>query len=171
VAVKKLAVDALSALERERCEELINEFESQVGLHRQSRLELGKIAHELKPLYVRSGRKGGWTKFLGKHKLNIRTVDGWILDYERSAGLRQPPENKGRMVNVAKSATFQNATPQVLSSNNPDTNGREAVSAVFVLTAEEKDLFIAAVKRLTPAEATRRIYEAVITEPGTVQGA
>ncbi len=54
---------ALSALERERCDASIQELDSQLESHRQSRLEPGKIARELKPLYAKSGRKGGGRSF------------------------------------------------------------------------------------------------------------
>lgn len=164
-AKKKPALPPLSPFERERCDELISEFQNEVHRHQMSRLELGKVARELKPLYVRLGRKGGWTRFVTKEcHQKVRTVDEWISDYEISVGLRKPPEKKANTGNVAGSATFQNATPQVVASDNPDTNGREAVSATFVLTAGEKLLFMAAVNRLSAAEATRRIYEAVVNE-------
>ena len=164
MAVKKTELPALSALERDRLEELIKEFQCQVELHRQSRLELGKIASDLKPLYARLGRKGNWTKFLKELHLKVRTVDDWILDYERSCGRRKPAENKPPKGNVADSATFQKATPYVVASDNPDANGREAISATFVLTTDEKQLFIAAVRRLGHDEATQRIYRALVAD-------
>jgi len=45
----------------------------------------------------------------------------------------------------------------------PDKNGREAVEAVFVLTAEEKYEFPKAIERLPSERATQRMYQAVVT--------
>ena len=61
---KKTEPPSLSTREQGQLEELIKEFKSQVGLVHMSRLEAGKIARELKPLYARSGRKGGWRRFI-----------------------------------------------------------------------------------------------------------
>jgi hypothetical protein len=104
-------------------------------------------------------------------------VDEWILDYERSIGLRQPAESTASTDNVADSATFeenhlascphcghstQEHSPQALVSDQPDANGRVSVGAVFVLDEDQKQLFLEAIKRLSPAEATRLMYEALV---------
>jgi hypothetical protein len=94
VAVKKKTeLPPLSAREHEQLQELIPEFINQCRHVRSSRLEAGKLASQLKPLYCRAGRKGGWRRFVEKEcGQKLRTVDEWILDYERSIGIRQPPE-------------------------------------------------------------------------------
>lgn len=160
---KKTDLPPLSAKEKEDLEELIKDFTAQVGLVRTSRWEAGKIASELAPLYKRAGRKGGWTRFLRERGLKVRTVDDWILEYQRSINLRKPPEPKGPKGNVADSATFEEE--QVIPSDNPDNNGREALHATFVLGKDEKTLFMAAVGRLGHKQATRLMYEALVGKP------
>jgi hypothetical protein len=169
--LKKLG---LSPSEQHRLSELTSEFINLLPGYRGSRLELGRIARELKPLYVRSGRNGGWSKFVTSQGQQVRTVDQWILDYERDRGLRQPAEKKKvkrfkkvSRGNVAESATFRE--PEVNLSGKPFRDGKEIVEAIFVLTAEEKRKFIDAVNRLGPEEATRRMYEAVSDEKKPVQ--
>ena len=165
---------ALSPAEERRCNELIRNFENQLPLHRGSRLELGHIARELKPLYVKAGRKGGWSAFVTSHGQKVRTVDEWILDYERDSGFRKPAENKRvkspkkrSRGNVADSATLTDS--HVALSGKPFKDKKEIVEAIFVLTAEEKRKFIDAVNRLGPEEATLRMYEAVSDEKKPVK--
>jgi len=95
----------LSTAEERRLNELTSEFINQLPQVRGSILEAGRIAHELKPLYAKAGRYGGWSAFVKSQGLVVRTVDGWILSYERSVGLRPPREKKARL-NVADPATF-----------------------------------------------------------------
>jgi hypothetical protein len=61
---KKPELPPLSAQEQERLQELVPEFINQCHRVRGSRLEAGKLAYELKPLYCRAGRKGGWRRNL-----------------------------------------------------------------------------------------------------------
>jgi hypothetical protein len=164
----------LSPDEQHRCHELTKEFINLLPNYRGARLELGRIARELKPLYVKAGRKGGWSAFVTSQGQKVRTVDQWILDYERDKGLRQPAENKkvkrskkAGKGNVADSATLKE--PYVALSGKPFKDEKEIVEAIFVLTAEEKRKFIDAVNRLGPKEATRRMYEAVSDEKKPVQ--
>jgi hypothetical protein len=95
VAVKKSNPPPLDPQEQELLQELIPEFIDQCHHVRCSRLEAGKLASQLKPLYCRAGRKGGWRRFVEQEcGQKVRTVDEWILDYNRSIGIRQPPEPK-----------------------------------------------------------------------------
>lgn len=165
---------ALPPAEERRCNELIRNFENQLPLHRGSRLELGHIARELKPLYVKAGRKGGWSAFVTSHGQKVRTVDEWILDYERDRGFCKPaetkrvkPPKKRSRGNVADSATF--LEPEVNLSGKPFKDGKEIVEAIFVLTKEEKRNFIDAVRRLGPMESTWRMYEALVAEKKTAR--
>ena len=166
MAVKKIALPPLNAHEQEDLQELIKAFQRQVGLVRVSRLEAGKIARELKPLYKRSGRKGGWRRFIEEDcGLRVRTVDDWILDYERDAGFRKLAESKAPKGNVAESATFHSEpTAQVVVNQATDKNGRVAVGAVFVLEKDQREPFLAALKKLKPEEATRLMYQALVRD-------
>ncbi len=68
--------------------------------------------------------------------LKVRTVDEWIQKYEEYRGYRKPPAKKEGRGNLAGSATLTKPAPEpeILPSDQPDRNGREAVSAIFVLT-------------------------------------
>jgi hypothetical protein len=166
VTVKKRDLPALSDLEREHLNELIKEFKEQAVAVRMTQQEAGKIARELKPLYARSGRKGGWRRFIEDEcGLKVRTVDEWILDYEREAGFRKLAETKPPRGNVAESARFHSeSTAQVVVNEEPDKNGRVAVGAIFVLEKNQREPFLAALRKLKPEEATRLMYEALVRD-------
>jgi len=166
VVKKKTEPPSLSTREQRQLEELIKEFKSQVGLVHMARLEAGKIARELKPLYARSGRKGGWRRFIEDEcRLKVRTVDDWILDYEREVGFRKLAETKPPRGNVAESARFHSEpTAQVVVNAEPDKNGRVAVGAIFVLEKDQHEPFLAALRKLKPEEATRLMYEALVRD-------
>jgi hypothetical protein len=104
-AMRKSKHVDLSAAEERLLNELTGEFINQIPYVRGSILEAGRIARELKPLYVKAGRNGGWSGFVTSQGLVVRTVDRWILDYERSVGIR-PPAEKNAKRNVVKTATF-----------------------------------------------------------------
>jgi hypothetical protein len=139
----------LSPDEERRLAELTEEFINQLPYVRGSILEAGRIARELKPLYVKSGRKGGWKRFVTSQGRVVRTVDGWILDYERSAGLRPPAEKKAKkspVLNVAKSATFND------DPNNDDPDG------YFAEASPEEQQFVATV---SPEQISGQLTEAL----------
>jgi hypothetical protein len=170
----KASTPKLTPIEEQRRNELTEEFINLLPNYRGCRLELGRIARELKPLYVRAGRKGGWSRFVTSQGHKVRTVDEWITDYERDKGLRKAPvkkrvkqPKKGSRGNVAESATL--ADLHVDLSGKPFKDKKEIVEAIFVLTAEEKRKFIDAVNRLGPEESTRRMYEAISDEKKPVQ--
>lgn len=167
---KKSEKIPLSPDEQLRLGELTSEFINLLPSYRGCRLELGRIARELKPLYVKVGRSGGWSKFVTSQGQNVRTVDGWIIDYEVSAGLRQATENKGHRGhtarskrNVAESATFPET--QVALSGKPFPDGKEIVEAVFVLaTAAERMQFMEAVREIGPEKAAEFMVEGLFRE-------
>ena len=166
---KKSEKTQLSPAEQIRLGELTSEFINLLPNYDGCRLELGRIALELKPLYCRPGRHGGWSKFVKSQGKNVRTVDEWITDYEVSTGLRQPTEKKGRKGkatrskrNVAESATFPET--QVALSGKPFPDGKEIVEAVFVLTPAEKAQFIEAFKEIGPEQAPGLMVEGLLRE-------
>jgi hypothetical protein len=72
--------------------QLIRDFDERLELHKQNRLELGRIARELKALHLTHGereRGKGWEAFLADRDLQVRTVDRWIEAYEVANGLRR----------------------------------------------------------------------------------
>lgn len=166
MAVKKTDLPPLSAQDEDHLEELIRDFKAQAVLIRFTRHEAGRIARELKPLYARSGRKGGWRRFVEDEcGLKVRTVDDWILEYEREAGFRKLAESKAPRGNIADSATFHSEpTAQVVVNQAADKNGRVAVGAVFVLEKDQREPFLAALKKLKPEEATRLMYQALVRD-------
>jgi hypothetical protein len=170
VGKKKSEKTPLSPAEQIRLGELTSEFINLLPNYDGCRLELGRIARELKPLYCRPGRHGGWSSFVKSQGKVVRTVDEWITDYEVSIGLRQPTEKKGRKGNatrtkrnVAESATFQET--QVALSGKPFPDGKEIVEAVFVLaTAAERTQFMEAVKEIGPEKAAEFMMEGLLRE-------
>jgi len=71
--------------------QLVRDFDEQLDIRKNNRLELGRIARKLKALHESRGereRGKGWKAFLEERNLSRRTVDDWILDYERSIGAR-----------------------------------------------------------------------------------
>lgn len=103
-------------------------------------MEAGRIARELKPLYVKAGRSGGWSGFVTSQGLVVRTVDGWILSYERSVGLRPPAEKKPRL-NVAKPATFSDDPDGYFAQPTPeDQQFMDSLSAEQVADAMHEAL-------------------------------
>jgi hypothetical protein len=113
----------LSPDEERRLNELTREFINNLPFVRGSVLEQGRIARELKPLYVESGRNGGWSPFVKSQGLVVRTVDEWILKYERHMGLRPPAEKRAKKsarVNVAKPATFGDDPEGYFDETSPE---------------------------------------------------
>jgi hypothetical protein len=160
----------LSSAEQLRLGELTSEFIDLLPEYRGCRLELGRIARELKPLYVKAGRDGGWSKFVTSQGKKVRTVDEWITDYEREVGIRQPAEKKKvrrnpkrAKGNVADSATLPE--PGVTLSGKPFLDGKEIVEAVFVLaTLVERMQFMEAVKEIGPEKAPEFMMEGLLRE-------
>jgi hypothetical protein len=169
VGKRKSEKTPLSPDEQLRLGELISEFTNLLPNYEGSRLELGRVARELKPLFCRPGRHGGWSRFVTSLGKNLRTVDEWISDYEVSIGVRQPTENKRyngkasrQKRNVAESATFPQA--HVALSGKPFPDGKEIVEAVFVLTPAEKAQFIEALKEIGPEQAPGLMVEGLLRE-------
>jgi hypothetical protein len=160
MAKKKSQKTPLSPTEQRRLGELTSEFIDLLPNYRGSRLELGRIARELKPLYCRPGRDGGWSQFVTSQGQVLRTVDKWIEDYEIHIGVRKPAEKKRvkrkkvqTKVNVAESATFPE--PHVALSGKPFSDGKEIVEAVFVLASvAERAQFMEAVKEIGPGTSS-----------------
>jgi hypothetical protein len=70
---------------------LVEEFDALLTFRKQNRLDLGKMARQLKKIHLERGerQKGkGWEAFLTDRGLNDRTVDRWIEAYEIASGLR-----------------------------------------------------------------------------------
>lgn len=83
---------AVIEIDNRRQNQLVRNFDDQLEVRKHNRLELGRIARELKSLYVTRGQreKGrGWEAFLEQRGLSRSTVDEWILDYECSIGARE----------------------------------------------------------------------------------
>ena len=131
----------MSPAEQRRLNELTSEFINQLPYVRGSILEAGRIARELKPLYVKAGRNGGWSGFVTSQGLVVRTVDGWILSYERSAGLRPPREKKAKL-NVAKSATFNDDSEGYFAEATPDEQQFVASVSVEQITEAANEALV-----------------------------
>lgn len=67
---------------------LQQDFEEQLALRARNRHELGRIARELKRHYLFNGGGNGWTAYITKQGLEVRTVDRWIENFEIKEGLR-----------------------------------------------------------------------------------
>jgi hypothetical protein len=170
VGKKTAETKPLSPAEQLRLGELSSEFINLLPNYRGCRLELGRIAGELKPLYVKVGRHGGWSRFITSQGLAVRTVDKWIEDYGVDIGIREPAGKKGvkrktpqAKRNVADSATFPE--PHVDLSGKPFSDGKEIVEAVFVLgTAAERTQFMEALKEIGPEKAPEFMMEGLLRE-------
>jgi hypothetical protein len=71
---------------------LVRDFDKQLDIRMGNRLELGRIARELKTLHVTHGQRErgkGWEAFLAERDLDDRTVDRWIEAYEIANNLRR----------------------------------------------------------------------------------
>jgi hypothetical protein len=82
-------------MELQECSLTIKLFDSLLAVHKTNRLELGRLARELKHAYLSKGKRVagmGWSAFCEKRGLKCDTVDKWILAYERSVGLKPPAE-------------------------------------------------------------------------------
>jgi len=82
-------------MELQECISTIKQFDSLLEVHKTNRLELGRLARELKQAYLSKGKRiagVGWSAFCEKRGLKCDTVDKWILAYERSVGLKPPAE-------------------------------------------------------------------------------
>jgi hypothetical protein len=84
-----------SPMELQECSLTIKQFDSLLEAHETNRLELGRLALELKQAHLSKGKRiagMGWLAFCEKRNLKCDTVDKWILAYERSVGLKPPSE-------------------------------------------------------------------------------
>lgn len=82
-------------MELQECSSIIKQFDSLLAVYKTNRLELGRLARELKQAYLSKGKRiagVGWLAFCEKRGLKYDTVDKWILAYERSIRLKPPAE-------------------------------------------------------------------------------
>ena len=164
----KTQVLGLTDEQEQQRQNLIYEFDCHYAQYGKSQFELGRILFELKPLYVKIGRKGEWSGFLKHRGIPISTADDWIRKYKKRAGIPQSTgkkghrsRRKGRKGNVTGSGTLP-TEPYVDLSGKPFKDKKEIVEAIFVLTEEQKRKFIDAVQELGPAAATQIMYQFVV---------
>jgi hypothetical protein len=120
---------AVIEIDNRRQNQLVRNFDDQLEVRKHNRLELGRIARELKSLCVTRGQreKGrGWEAFLEQRGLSRSTVDEWILDYERSIGARErksvlPESGRTNGENRGDSGTPNRTVHD--SEPSPDDNG------------------------------------------------
>ena len=79
---------AVGGLEFGKKIRLEQDFEEQLELRARNRHDLGRIARELKRHYLFNGGGNGWTAYITKQGLEVRTVDRWIENFEIKEGLR-----------------------------------------------------------------------------------
>lgn len=119
---------------------------------KQNRLDLGRIARELKPLYLTTGQREsgkGWEAFLEARGLEDRTVDRWILDYECSAGIRPPQsvrdnlsrtnaKNKGDSSDEPSEAVVTNPTAKSEPDLGEISSSPEAGRWIDAITSKDR---------------------------------
>jgi hypothetical protein len=124
---------AVVDIDNRRQNQLVRNFDDQLAVRKQNRLELGRVARELKPLYVTHGQrqKGrGWEAFLEERGLSRSTVDEWILDYERSIGARErksvlPESGRTNVDNKEDSGTPSRSMCDSKPSHDDEESGLE----------------------------------------------
>jgi len=97
LAVLESSPPASGGLEFGKKIRLEEDFEEQLEFRVRNRHELGRIARELKRHYLFNGAGNGWTAYIGKQGLEVRTVDRWIEDFEIKEGIR-PAKDFGQNV-------------------------------------------------------------------------
>jgi hypothetical protein len=114
----------------------------------------------LNPLYSKPGCKGKWKKFVTSKGHKVSTVNGLIkrLKDGWEESVRKP---KARP-NQPNSGRFDG--PHLAPTDRPYPDDKEILEAAFLLTADEKEQFMEALRfpLLTPEKALEIMLKAVI---------
>lgn len=191
MAPKKIKKPSPSAeqqkLADQRWAQLEAELDKEMLILGPSRDQVGGILYEMKLLLkkygLNKGRRGRWQAVLRKHRIDRKTAENWIRLYQKKADI---PADK--MVVAATKESQQNGEkntveptalgskcdePWIEAANEKMADGFSAdepatrrlpIECCFVLTLEQKRLFMKAVKDLGDLKATQRMYQAVVGE-------
>jgi hypothetical protein len=130
---------------------LQQDFEEQLELRARNRHELGRIARELKRHYLFSGGGNGWTAYITRQGLEVRTVDRWIENFEIKEGIR-PDKVVGQNVRSfsdTKDLRFERSADEPAAPLHGSKTETDPVDAVAD-SAETSN--VQALKQITPAQ-------------------
>jgi len=158
--------------ELQQWDNLVSSLDLEMLCYGPIRRQMGRILYEMKVHLKKhgldTGRGGRWKPLLDARKIAVSTANDWVRQYEEEAGIPvperffAPAKARKDKKKSADSVLLPDSDAEIVPSDEPDKQGREAVEAIFVLTAPEKLAFISAVKELGPARATQLMYSAVV---------
>jgi hypothetical protein len=176
--------------ERQEWDNLVAEFDTEWIQYQPLGQRMGKILHRMK-VHLRKhgldrGRNGRWAKLLRERRIEESTARDWVVKYQQAEGISLDkcffPKEMVRVKKTRKTHKYgknNSAVPVVLrqakvvaaSEVDPDKadgsdEHRTAVECVFVLTYNERLVFMKAVRKLGNLGATQVIYRAVVEEAG-----
>jgi hypothetical protein len=176
--------DPKRAAEKQEWDALVARLQREMTVFTRSRFEVGHVLYDMK-VYLQKyglnkGRAGKWQAVVTKYfRKDRKTAENYIRIYQEEAGIAPDkcvvaPVKKSQQ-NGKKNAVKDTALPDEESDagaeitvadedkKDDSTEGRMAVECVFVLTLQEKRLFMEAVRRHGSLRATHLMYQAVVS--------
>jgi hypothetical protein len=137
---------------------LVRKLDKALALGIKSKKEEAECWALLNPLYSKPGCKGRWKKFVTSKGHKISTVNGLIKrlkdGWQKSARKPKP------RLNQPNSGRF--TEPHLAFTDKPFPDGKEILEAAFLLTPDEKDQFMEALRIIGPEEALGIMFQAVV---------
>jgi hypothetical protein len=177
--------DSQHPTERQQWDNLVTELDKEWFIFGQSRHLLGGILYRMKVHLQKNGldkvRTGRWESVLRERGIEKSTARDWVVKYQQAEGIPLdkcffPAETK-RLKTTRKSHKYGennragtalldtsdarvDPAPDEKTDKSPER--RLAVECIFVLTLQEKLLFMEAVNKMGPLRATQRMFKAVV---------
>lgn len=154
---KELRLTATEEAERKK---LVKQLEKALALGIQSKKDQAIALAKLRPLYSKPGCKGKWKQFLTSKGLSISTANGLIKRY--NDGWEEPLRKPKPRLNKPNSGPFTG--PHLALTDKPFHDGKEILEAAFLLTPDEKEQFMEALRIIGPERALGVMVKAVIEQ-------
>lgn len=153
--------------ERRRLEK---ELDKALSVELMSKKKQAECWAALRPLHSKPGCKGGWKKFVESKgpEFNLRTVnglikrlnDGWEESVKKPKKLSPNRANSARFTGLGLEFTGKPfLTDKEIEAGNA---GKEILEAAFLLTPDEKDEFMEALRIIGPEKALDIMRSAVL---------